>query len=59
MNWSPNMSLIKVFIAGSSNLQPEPVVQLNLAGPLISSSKNSSISGLIADVSIRYGLTGL
>jgi hypothetical protein len=38
------MLLMSSFIAGSSNLHPERVLQVNEAGPLISSVKKSEIS---------------
>lgn len=41
---SPNMSLMRLFIAGSSNLHPSPDLQLKVAGPRISSVKKSLIS---------------
>ena len=41
---SPNMSLMSLFMDGSSNLHPAPDLQLNAAGPLISSFKKSEMS---------------
>ena len=44
MYGSAKISLMSSFIAGSSNLHPAPDLQLNVAGPLISSFKKSSMS---------------
>lgn len=41
------MLLMSSFMAGSSNLHPVRVLQLKVAGPLISSCRKSPMSGKI------------
>jgi hypothetical protein len=40
------MSLMSLFMDGSSNLHPAPDLQLKAAGPLISLVKKSEMSGI-------------
>jgi hypothetical protein len=47
---SPKISLMSLFMAGSSNLHPAPDLQLKAAGPLISPVKKSEISGIPCEI---------